>query len=278
MFTLIFDTYSGLCNQMYDIQAAVNYCLAYNIQFSFRFASLRTRHDLCRWFDIPFDKLFDDSMFTRFSLYKPYHTLDCNPTNTHHYNNQIRAIEWLDPNRALLPQFEHTGKKYIVLRQFWSIPCNIKEQCNTFALITPCKKIRSIFRALRREILPEQYNFIHYRYEDDFNAHFNIATPLRLCDIINHVQFNQSILPTYIAANNVNKLPISLLSKPLDTMDSVLYKSSVETTDLNFEEAAFVDFMIGKNAQQVYGHHNSSFSALLNMGHATNNYYDLEMK
>jgi len=146
MFTLVFDTYSGLCNQMYDIQAAVNYCLVYNIPFSFRYASLRTPNNLCAWFDIPFDQLFDDSMFVHFPLYKPYNTLDCNEENTHHYNNNTRAIEWLDINRAILPQFEQIQKEYIVLRQFWSIPCSIKEQCNTFNLITPCKKIFSIFR------------------------------------------------------------------------------------------------------------------------------------
>ena len=43
--------------------------------------------------------------------------------------------------------------------------------------------------------------------------------------------------------------------------------------NLNFEELAFIDFMIGKNAQQVIGHSKSSFSVILNSSHNTNNYY-----
>ena len=78
MFILIFDTYGGLCNQMYDIHAAINYCLACNIHFSFRYASLRNPLNLYQWFDIPFEELFDTSIFTQFSLYKHYSSLNCN--------------------------------------------------------------------------------------------------------------------------------------------------------------------------------------------------------
>ena len=38
---LIFDTYAGLCNQMYDINAAINFCMINNIEFTFRYAALR---------------------------------------------------------------------------------------------------------------------------------------------------------------------------------------------------------------------------------------------
>jgi hypothetical protein len=60
-------------------------------------------------------------------------------------------------------------------------------------------------------------------------------------------------------------------------MKNIIYKSAKITDGLNFEEAAFIDFMIGKEAAEVYGHHNSSFSVLLNFSNVTNNYYDLEM-
>ena len=278
MFTLIFDTYGGLCNQMYDIQAAINYCLAYNIPFSFRYASLRNPNNLYKWYDIPFEELFDASIFAQFPLYKHYSTLRCNATNTHHFNNHIRAVEWLDVNRATLPQLEHVQKQYIVLRQFWSIPCNVSEQYNMFSSITPCKKIRKIVKELLDKDLPPRYNLIHYRYEEDFNTHFKIENPLKLHHILRHVTFKQTDLPIYIAANNVLSIPRELLSPPVNELKNIIYKKGLHTEKLNYEEAAFVDFMIGKHAQQVYGHHNSSFSVLLNSSHVTNYYYDLEMK
>jgi len=278
MFILIFDTYGGLCNQMYDIQAAINYCLAYNIQFSFRYASLRNPHNLYQWFDIPFEELFDTSIFTQFSLYKHYSSLNCNAKNTHNFNNPIRAVEWVDINRAILPQLEYVQKQYIVLRQFWSIPGNIIEQYNMFSIIASCKKLRDIFQSLVDYNLPIKYNLIHYRYEEDFNAHFKIENPLKLHDIIHHITFKQNDLPIYIAANDVTSIPPNLLSPSVDKFENIIYKTEANACNLNFEEAAFVDFMIGKNAQQIYGHHKSSFSVLLNSNHSTNNYYDLEME
>ena len=278
MFNLIFDTHGGLCNQMYDIQAAINYCLAYNIPFSFRYASLRNPHNLHQWYDVPFEELFDTSIFTQFSLYKHYSSLNCNENNTYNFNKPVRAIEWLDANRSLLPQLEQVQKKYIILRQFWSLPCNIAEQCNIFSSIGPCKKIRKIFKNLVDKSLPSKYNLIHYRYEEDFNSHFKIKNPLKLHDIIRHITFKQNDLPVYIAANDVMSIPKELLSTPINQLNNIIYKKGASTDKLNYEEAAFVDFMIGKRAQQVYGHHNSSFSFLLNSCHGTNYYYDLEME
>jgi len=277
MFTLIFDTYSGLCNQMYDIQAAVNFCIAYNIPFSFRYSSLREVNNLCKWFDVPFTHIFDETVFTHFKLYKPFHSLKCNSENTYNYINEVRAIEWLDINKAILPQLERIQKPYIVLRQFWSIPRYINEKHNIYTIIKPCDRLVRIFNNICEKSLPEKYNFIHYRYECDFNAHFNIKNPLRLCDVIKHVKFRDKTLPTYVAANRVTELPPALLSTPINKLNNVIYKSANLTEGLNFEEAAFIDFMIGKEATEIYGHHNSSFSVLLNSSHTTNNYYDLEM-
>ena len=120
---LIFDTYGGLCNQMYDIQCAINFCKMYNIQFSFRYACLREKNDLTKWYDIKFKDLFSDKFITN-NLYVPYDKLDCNLDNTYLFNNKVRCIEWLNKERALLPQLDRIKKKYIVLRQFWSI-CNL---------------------------------------------------------------------------------------------------------------------------------------------------------
>ena len=63
--------------------------------------------------------------------------------------------------------------------------------------------------------------------------------------------------------------------KHSNEMNSGLEGESLQyIANLNFEEKAFIDFMIGKNAQEVYGHNKSSFSLLLNFIKNTNNYYN----
>ena len=267
---LIFDTYGGLCNQMYDIQFAINYCIIYNFQFSFRYASLRLKHDLTKWNDTPFNQLFNDT-FIQNKLYIPFDNLDLNEENTHMYNSDLRCIEWLDKERALLPQFYRLGKEYIILRQFWAICPQLNEIINCYEHVKPCKKLRQIFRTIKTT-LPEQYNYIHYRYEEDFIQHFQITNHPKLCDLIQNINFNNNDLNIYIAAYEITKIKKQYLSKPINSFNNVIYKKNIPQ-DLNFEEYAFIDFMIGKNAKQIYGHNNSSFSVLSNAAHNSNNYY-----
>ena len=142
---LIFDTYGGLCNQMYDIQSAINFCLIYNIKFSFRNASLREKHNLTKWYDIPFNDLFNDS-FIETPLYIPFNSIHLNMNNTHMYNTNLRCIEWIDKERALLPQLYRIDKEYIILKQFWAICPSLNEIINCYENVKPCKKIRQTFK------------------------------------------------------------------------------------------------------------------------------------
>jgi hypothetical protein len=45
------------------------------------------------------------------------------------------------------------------------------------------------------------------------------------------------------------------------------------TNGYNYEEKAFIDYMIGLNSSEIYGHSKSSFSYMLNGIKGTNNYY-----
>ena len=267
---LIFDTYGGLCNQMYDIQSAINFCLIYNIKFSFRNASLREKHDLTKWYDVPFNDLFNDS-FIETPLYIPFNSIHLNMNNTHMYNTNLRCIEWIDKERALLPQLYRIDKEYIILKQFWAICPSLNEIINCYENVKPCKKIRQTFKDIK-QTLPDHYNYIHYRYEDDFIQHFQITNHPKLCDLIQTIDFTNHDLNIYVATYNITNIKREYLSKPITSFDNVIYKKK-ELGHLNFEELAFIDFMIGKNANQVYGHNNSSFSVLLNAAHNSNNYY-----
>lgn len=267
---LIFDTYAGLCNQMYDIQAAINFCIINNIQFSFRFASLRKKNDLTQWYNIDFNQLFDDN-FIDTELYIPFHKLILTEENTYNFNDTRRCIEWLNRDRAIIPQLDRIEKSYIVLKQFWSIYQNFKDIENFYPNLKPCKRLLDIYNSIMKS-LPKKYNLIHYRYEDDFIRHFKIENHPKLCSLIETTQFKQKDLPIYIAAFDIANIPKNYLSKEISCFGNVIYKKQIHR-DLNFEELAFIDFMIGKNAQQVIGHSKSSFSVILNSSHNTNNYY-----
>ena len=78
----------------------------------------------------------------------------------------------------------------------------------------------------------------------------------------------------YIATTNLKKLlkEGNIFEKELK--DVILYKNEDSLENWNFEEKAFIDYMIGLNSLEVLGHHNSSFSVMLNNLKGTNNYYN----
>jgi hypothetical protein len=268
---LIFDTYAGLCNQMYDIQSAINFCIINNIHFSFRYASLRKKKDLTKWYNVDFYHLFDDK-FIKTDLYVPIDKLKLSKENTYNFDNDLRCIEWLNREKAIYPQLDRIDKQYIILRQFWSVYQNFKDIQNFYPELEPCNYLVKIYNSIR-ETLPEKYNLIHYRYEEDFIQHFQIKHHPMLCEIIKNNNFKDKTLPIYIAAYNIKNIPRKFFSKDLKEYNNILYKTNHNSDHLNFEELAFIDFMIGKNAQQIIGHSKSSFSVILNSSHNTNNYY-----
>jgi hypothetical protein len=266
---LIFDTYAGLCNQMYDINAAINFCIINNIEFTFRYAALRTKYDLTTWYNTEFKNIFNDSFITT-SLYKPYFTIQSNESNTYHYNSDVRCIGWLNLDKALYPQLEKVDKTFIVMKQFWAVYKNFKDVECLYNQILPSVDLKSLYQ--RYITLPKKYNLIHYRYERDFIEHFNIKNHRKLCDIIENYKFKDNTLPIYIATYEITKIPKEYFTKKVTDYNNILLKN-VNINGYNFEELAFIDFMIGKNAQEIVGHPRSSFSVLLNSAHQTNNYY-----
>ena len=72
---LIFDTSMGLCNQIFDIQCAVNFCNKNNYYFTFRNCSFRNKNDVRLFYNQSFDKLFDDKLFKQYSNYITYDTI-----------------------------------------------------------------------------------------------------------------------------------------------------------------------------------------------------------
>ena len=268
---LVFDTYAGLCNQMYDIRSAIHFCIHHNYLFSFRNASFRNPQHLAQWFDVPFEQLFHADFFEKYSNYIPIYELQMTKDNTFNYDGSKRSIELFYKDKELVPQINKVYKKYVILKQFWSIYNNYNDSENIYKKLMPSLRIQHLYNGMKLA-LPSPYNYIHYRYEKDFLEHFKISDPVKLSKIIEHFPFQKKDLPVYIAASNVNLMDDKQLDKPIHNYKNILLKR--EILNLNFEEAAFLDFLIGKEAIEIVGHSYSSFTGLLNSMHKTTNHYN----
>jgi hypothetical protein len=275
---LIIDTYGGLCNQMMDIKSVISFCSKYNIEFTFRNASLR-KTSLITWFDINFSELFDTDFLIGNKSYISYDKIfeNINKDNTFNYKNNF-AINIFEKtnNDELYIKLVAINKEYIILRQFWPL-FNWDENFTIEKLIfLPSKKIMNIYDEYKKiiNLVDNSYNIIHFRYENDFRQYFNInESELILEEIYKKIKFKNDY-PIYIASDtsNMNKDTIIYINNKFLTKDMFLNKNYPY---LNYEEKAFIDFMISLNACEVYGHSKSSFSVTLNTIKNSSNYYNL---
>jgi hypothetical protein len=268
---LIFDTYTGLCNQFYDIKNSINFCLKYNINFTFRYCSFRN-DNLCSWFDQPFDKLFDTTFLNEYKLYIDYHSIKNNLTNDNCFNlnDKLLSHQFLNKDN-LYDQLINFNKEYIILKHFWSL-YTTTDPIDPFIdyKILPSKHILEKYNEIKNLIIKGQsYNFIHYRYEIDFTTHFKCKIE-NLDSLLERLEFKNNKLNIYIATTNIKKL--------LDLKDNkytnILFKNDDDLLDLNFEEKAFIDYLFGLNSVESYGHSNSSFSVIINNIKKCNNFYN----
>ena len=272
---LIFDTYAGLCNQFYDIQCAINFCLIHNIEFSFRYASFRN-NDLISWYNVPFHELFDTSFLKKYDLYIDYNQLylKLNHENTFNNHNTVCCNKFLSREK-ILEQLLQINKSCIILKQFWDVYAfkEIREDINR--LIAPSSKIMRKYNQIKKELCLEKntYNFLHYRYESDFIHHFKINNMKSLKEIIFEKPFLNKNSKIYIATTKLKELLKKEDFNENEIKDVILYKNEDSLNNWNFEEKAFIDYMIGLNSVEVLGHKNSSFSVMLNNLKGTNQYY-----
>lgn len=270
MVVLVFDTNGGLCNQFFDIVNGINFCLKHNIRFTFRYCSFRN-DNLTSWTEQPFGKLFDLKLFDKYEQYIDYNTIRDKLTNDNCYNLNDKSLSFhfLNENN-ILDQLIKLNKEYVVLKQFWSLYRfkNFVDN-NIYIHICPSKHLMERYIQIKNTIIKDQpYNFIHYRYENDFANYFKL-TVVSLDSLINDIKFKNNTLKIYIATSNIKNL--------LDLNDpkykNILYKDDDTLMDLNFEQRAFIDYMFGLNSVECYGHSKSSFSYIINKIKLTNNYY-----
>lgn len=268
---LVFDTFGGLCNQFYDINCGLNFCIIHKFRFTFRYCSFRNPN-LTSWYNVGFKKLFDTSLFKQYEhLYIDFENLQLTNENTYNFNgscaNKLFTSNYLNEIQAI-PQ------EYVVLKQFWSVYKFTKIIRNIHSQIIPSVRLMELYHRIKTGILQpdEQYNIIHYRYEIDFTRYFNVSVE-NLKDIISRIKptFKRPDLRIYIATSNIKEV-IDLHNPEIN---QIIFTKNVDLlTAYNFEELAFVDYMFGLNANEVVGHNKSSFSHMLNNIKGTNNYYN----
>lgn len=269
---LIFDTYGGLCNQFYDITNAINFCLKYNIFFTFRYCSFRNSN-LNSWELKPFEEIFDINFISNYNLYIDYDIIkhDLTHDNCFNLNSNIFSHLYFKSNN-ILDQIINLNKKYVVLKQFWSL--NLFRDMIDYTIISkinPCHHIIDNYNKIKNIIINNQpYNFIHYRYESDFTKYFNVEIE-SLDKLIERIKFKNNNLKIFIATLNIK----NLINLKDDKYKNLLYKNDDELTDLNFEQKSFIDYMFGLNSVECYGHNKSSFSVTLNTLKHTSNYYNI---
>jgi hypothetical protein len=271
---IIFDTFGGLCNQIYDINSGINFCIINNIKFTFRCCSFRDKN--LGFFNKSFNELFDISaIIEKYKhLYVDISTINLTNQNTYNLHG-LYAINLFTDNFFkeiidLSDKFE-----FILLKQFWSVYKFRKIIDNLNFQIQPNEKILNLYNTIKNKVLKndEQYNFIHYRYEADFVNYFKVdIKDLKTIIFESKPKFKNPNLKIYIACSNI-KTVLDLNDNTVK--DVIIYKNEDDVCEYNFEELAFVDFLFGLNSTEVFGHDKSSFSGMLNNYKNTHNFYNL---
>jgi hypothetical protein len=270
---IIFDTFGGLCNQFYDINCGINFCIIHNIPFSFRYCSFR-EDNLVNWYNQTFDTLFHVENLKKAihptDLYVDFESLPLTNENTFNFIGEVCVQLFTDD---FLNEIKKIDKEFIVLKQFWATYKFQQINMDMNMHILPCDRLMNVYNRLKTNIIGdhEPYNFLHYRYEHDFTSHFKLQVEdLKTLILRIKNKFTQPHLKIYIATSNIKQL---IHENDPELMDILLFKNDDELTDYNYEEKAFIDYMFGLHSNEVYGHNNSSFSHMLNHLKHTNNFY-----
>ena len=280
----IFDSCGGLCNQILDINCALDFSVKYNLAFTFRHCSFRLDDVNLFNNNIEFGNLFNKKHFTEYKNYIPFEKIKqkIDEKNTINYNNII-INKWCKDDNELFNMIKlipkNTHKQFIIIKQFFCIYnfTNIKK--NFYHIISPCEKIYNICVLIIKKLLPSKFNFIHYRYEEDFTSFFNISNIHSIDYLLDKIHFKNNKLKIYIACSNLKELSnTKYLHKHIDKYKNIIIKDDFlkkyNMHLLNFEQKAFIDYIIGQKSEEIYGYNKSSFSKLLNFTKHTNNYYN----
>jgi len=273
---LVLDAYGGLCNQMMDIDSLVKYATQNSLRFAFQHCSLRDP-SLTSWSSAPFDTLFDEENLQELPGYLSCHELLLKGGKT--WNSEGKRLIQLIKNSKEVIELA-MNYDCLFIKQGWPVLGFPEIGLDLTQRIKPSLHIQTEYAKLRLN-LPEKYNFLHYRYEHDFISYFSAESPANTFPILQEILdanlFSNTGIPIYIAASGLANLPKSHLKREITEHKNILFTNEKKIKDFNFEASAYLDFLIGEQAVEVFGHSRSSFSHRLNNLKNSSNYYDLSL-
>jgi len=274
---LVLDAHGGLCNQMMDIDSLVKFATLNGFKFAFQHCSHRNQN-LTSWKPAPFSMLFDEEYLQELPGYLSCCEILFKGRKT--WNSERKRLVELIKNSDELINIA-MNYDYLFIKQGWpvlgfpNIGVDLKQR------IKPSQSILTKYKTLRLN-LPEKYNFLHYRYEHDFISYYSAESPENTFPILQEILdanlFSNTDIPIYIAASGLDTLPKSHLKEDITQHKNILFTNEKKIDDFNFEASAYLDFLIGERAVEVFGHSKSSFSNRLNDIKDSRNFYDLRLK
>lgn len=271
---VIINSWGGLCNQICDLYYSINYFISNNINYTIKNCTFRDENNLENFYFQKYDKLFNINIV---NFAKNYIKYDKIKNNVNENNTIYLSSKELSEEKLIEFNYKYKNEnKYIFIYNFYRLNVEIKRIFIKFDhLINPNDKILNIYQFIKRNLLPEKYNFIHLRIEKDFEGIFGKENIFNLKCILNKIKFKNDY-QIYLACPDINKILNTNVNKNLDfKKKKFIYKDDIiKNINLNFEEKAFIDLLIGKYSQEFYGNNKSSFSLVLSIIKNSNNFYN----
>ena len=280
---LIFDLFGGLTDMLRDLVSIYNFCLKYKYNFTIRNASSRSAEKPDTGYtSYSIDNLINVQSFTTNEYYIEYSTIigNVNDSNTYDFfKDKVEGRLW--KNRHFLSEddvicsIKNTNKEYVIIGgSFWYYTNlhDMYQLARIFKTLIPSHKI---IEELNANIITDNYNCIHYRYENDWIPNLRnwgipyIVPPLDV--LINNLPFKNKHL-IYICTNNIENLYAqNLLHRQLETYDNIIYKKK---NNLNYDENGFLDLLITQKCDEFYGNSVSGFTQLAAVLKNSFNFYN----
>lgn len=226
--------------------------------------------------------LFDEKTFLIYDNYISFETIDSCDQNTFDFNTTCKP-SLIFKDRSHLSNYKtiikEIDKPYIYMGNHfyfysgYNITSVYSKEFN--ATIIPSSKILNEYNNFMSTI-DFQYNFIHFRYENDMKKMLTVLKNIKsldytLSDVIKLNAFENN-LKIYVATTDIEDFyDKKLIENPLDTYNIFYNKKKC----VFFDENAFIDFLIGMNSVEVLGFSHSGFSVCLNKLKNKNKYYNL---
>jgi hypothetical protein len=242
---LIFDTISGLSDQKKDITSIIHFCNQHHFKFTFHQSTCRPIQDPTIFKKYDMNHLFDIQVFSIYDNFINYHEIKhkINRNNTYDlYKDKIQG-KLYDPlykndlndiKNNIVNMILNCEKEYIIIGGgTWRYMGYKYDEYMIHHFIQPSKKIMDKYIEINEKINCSEYNFIHYRYEEDWARFLLKQNQPFICPLldtlIEHIPFKKQ-LPIYICTSCIETLyDKKLMLKPLSEYPNILYKNEFIT-------------------------------------------------